>query len=97
MKFHEALGAVIREERLGQEVSLREIAKAGFVSMGHLSDVENGRKEGSSAFIEAVAKALGVPTYELVIEAGYRMAEIKIPDTYEDFIDDHSPIHTTAH
>lgn len=97
MKFHEALGEVIRDERLGQELTLREVAQSGFVSMGHLSDVENGRKEGSSAFIEAVAKSLGLPTYELIIEAGYRMAEIKIPETYEDFIEAHDSIHTTTH
>lgn len=58
--------------------------------MGHLSDVENARKEGSGTFIESVARALGVPTYELIIEAGYLMAESGIPDTYEDFVGESS-------
>ena len=95
MKFFEALGAVIREERQRQGLTLRDISKAGYISMGHLSDVENGRKEGSSVFIESISKALGLEAYELVLEAGYLMAGQNIPDTYEDFIGE-SPLAPTA-
>lgn len=85
MRFYEALGEVIREQRLAKGLTLRDVCKTGFVSMGHLSDVENGRKEGSSVFIEAVANGLGVNTYDLIIEAGYKMAgdTIFVPDTAE--------------
>ena len=83
MKFHEALGEVIREQRLANEMTLRQGSSTGYVSMGHLSDVENGRKEGSSQFIEAVAKSLGLETYELILKAGYRMADLDVPDTPE--------------
>jgi transcriptional regulator with XRE-family HTH domain len=85
MRFYEALGEVIREQRLAKGLSLREVCNKGYVSMGHLSDVENGRKEGSSVFIEAVANGLGVETYDLIIEAGYKMAgdTIFVPDTAE--------------
>lgn len=85
MRFSEALGEVIREQRLAKNLSLRQVSKVGFVSMGHLSDVENARKEGSSAFIEGVAKGLGVNAYDLIIEAGFRMAGagLAIPDTPE--------------
>lgn len=96
MKFYESLGEVIREERIRRGYSLRQISQRGYVSMGHLSDVENGRKEGSSAFIEAVAGALGIPTYELIIEAGYRMAEIKIPETYQEFMDNNISLEPSA-
>lgn len=84
MKFYEALGEVIKEERAKQKLTLRDVSSRGFVSMGHLSDVENARKEGSESFIQAVANALDVPAYELIIEAGYRMAGFEIPDTIED-------------
>ncbi len=85
MKFHEALGEAIREQRLAKGLSLRQVSTKGFVSMGHLSDVENGRKEGSSAFLEGVANGLGVNTYDLIIEAGYKMAgdTIYVPDSPE--------------
>jgi transcriptional regulator with XRE-family HTH domain len=92
MKFYEALGAVIREERYARKMTLRDVARKGYVSMGHLSDVENSRKEGSETFIEAVANALGMPAYELIIEAGYRMAESKVPDTLEEILKEDSPI-----
>jgi transcriptional regulator with XRE-family HTH domain len=83
MKFSEALGEVIREQRLAKELTLREVARNGFVSMGHLSDVENGRKEGSSSFIDGVANGLGVDASELIIQAGFRMARVEVPDTPE--------------
>lgn len=85
MNFRQAFGEVVRAQRLAKNLTLRQVSRNGFVSMGHLSDVENGRKEGSSAFIDGVAKGLGVNAYDLIIEAGFRMAEkgIEIPDTPE--------------
>jgi transcriptional regulator with XRE-family HTH domain len=88
MKFYEALGQVIREERRKKNLTLRQVSARGYVSMGHLSDVENARKEGSEVFIDAVAGALGVESYELIIEAGYRMADFRIPDTIESLLHD---------
>lgn len=83
MKFSEALGEVIREQRLAKKLTLRDVASTGYVSMGHLSDVENGRKEGSSSFIDGVANGLGVDASELIIQAGFRMARVEVPDTPE--------------
>jgi len=84
-QFHQALGEVVREQRLAKGLTLREVASNGFISMGHLSDVEQGRKEGSSTFLDGVANGLGVELSWLIIEAGYRMAEVKVevPDTPE--------------
>lgn len=73
MRFREALGEVIREQRLAQGKPMRAITEQAFVSLGHLSEVERGRNELSSDLLEAVATALGMPTYELVLEAGFRM------------------------
>lgn len=85
MKFSKALGEAIRDQRRAKGLSLRQVSQRGVISMGHLSDVENGRKEGSSVFIECVAKGLSVEAYDLIIEAGYRMAgsTIQVPDTPE--------------
>lgn len=83
MRFHEAIGEVIRDERLALGLTLREVSANGYVSMGHLSDVENGRKEGSSVFIEAVAKSIGLEPYELILKAGFLMSELDVPDTAE--------------
>ena len=83
MTFHSILGEVIREQRQAKGLSMREVAGKGFVSIGHLSDVERGYKEASSAFLEAVANGLGVALYELIIETGYRLSELEVPDTPE--------------
>jgi transcriptional regulator with XRE-family HTH domain len=87
--FHQTLGEVIREQRLAKELTLREVARDGFISMGHLSDVEQGRKEGSSTFLDGVANGLGVELSWLIIETGYRMAEAKVevPDTPESLFE----------
>jgi transcriptional regulator with XRE-family HTH domain len=86
MKFYQALGEVIREQRLAKEMTLRDVAQTGYVSMGHLSDVECGRKEGSSQFIHAVANGIGIEPHELILKAGFRMADLTIPDTPEKLL-----------
>lgn len=86
MKFYEALGKVIKTERLAKSLTLRDVSQTGYVSMGHLSDVENGRKEGSSSFLEGVALALGVEAYELIAKTAVRMAqaELEVPNSPAD-------------
>jgi transcriptional regulator with XRE-family HTH domain len=84
MNFRQAIGEVIREQRQALGKSLREVSRDGFVSIGHLSDVERGCKEPSSDCLDAIANGLGINTYDLIIEAGYRMSEWQVPDTPED-------------
>lgn len=85
MKFYEALGKVLKKERLAQSLTLRDVSSTGFVSMGHLSDVENGRKEGSSSFLEGVCFALQVEPYEIIAKTAVLMAEseLEVPSTPE--------------
>jgi transcriptional regulator with XRE-family HTH domain len=85
MLFQEALGEVIREERLAQGRTLRDLSRAGFIALGYLSEIERGQKCASSEIIEMLANGLGKPAYELVIEAGYRMSAETISDTVEKF------------
>lgn len=87
--FHQTLGEVIREQRLAKKLTLRQVASNGFISMGHLSDVEQGRKEGSSTFLDGVANGLGVELSWLIIETGYRMAEskVEVPDSPESLFE----------
>lgn len=83
MNFRQALGEVVREQRLAQGRSMRSITDEGFIAIGYLSEVERGHKDPSSQVIEAIANGLGVEAYELIIKAGYRMADLEIPDTPE--------------
>ena len=85
MRFREALGEVVREQRLANGLQLRDVSEKGHLSYSFLSEVERGLKECSSDYLNAIANGLGVNTYDLIIEAGYRMAEesVKVPDTPE--------------
>ncbi len=83
MNFRQALGEVIREQRLASEMTLRDVSRNGYVSLGHLSEVERGENEVSSDCLDGIANGLGVETYELIIKAGYKMADLEIPETPE--------------
>jgi transcriptional regulator with XRE-family HTH domain len=86
MDYRTALGQVIRKERTAQGLTLRALSAEAHISLGHISDVERGTKDMSSDFIEYLANALGMPSYELVIRAGVAMAG-EIPDTAESLFD----------
>jgi transcriptional regulator with XRE-family HTH domain len=43
------------------------------MALGYLSEIERGQKEVSSEILDDLATALRVPTYQLIIEAGYLM------------------------
>jgi transcriptional regulator with XRE-family HTH domain len=85
MKFKEALGEVLREQRLAKSLTMRQVSERGHLSYSFLSEVERGIKDCSSDFITAIANGLGVESYDLIIEAGYRMAGSGtfVPDTPE--------------
>lgn len=84
MDFRHALGRAIRKERLAQNKTLRDVADGQFIALAYLSEIERGKKEASSQTINRVATALGLRDYDLVIEAGYLMAESDVPDSPQD-------------
>lgn len=92
MIFKHALGEVLREERLAQGKTLRTISDKGCIALGYLSEVERGDKEISSELFEGIAKALNIPTYELVVRAGIRMSGLDIPDTAELLLDEYADL-----
>jgi transcriptional regulator with XRE-family HTH domain len=80
MRFREAIGEVVREKRLAKGKPMRFITEKGFISLGHISEVERGMKEPSSEIIEKIADGLGVPAYELILEAGLKMYRDSVPE-----------------
>jgi transcriptional regulator with XRE-family HTH domain len=88
MKFNEALGEVIREERHAQGLTMRSVADNGPIALGYLSEIERGQKDASSQVIDRIADGLGKKPYELVIEAGMKMFREAAPEVLyppEDF------------
>lgn len=55
------IGESLREERMAQGKTLREVSKSARVSLGYLSEVERGQKEASSELLAAICRALDLP------------------------------------
>ena len=64
-----AVGQALRNVRLEQNKSLRQVSNKCFVSIAHLSDVERGNKTASHEVLETIANlGLGITTQELLDE-----------------------------
>jgi transcriptional regulator with XRE-family HTH domain len=66
----EALGALLRAQRVAAELSLRELSERTNVSNAYLSQLERGLHEPSLTVLRAIASALGVPLGSLLGQAG---------------------------
>jgi hypothetical protein len=63
-----ALGSVLRQLRLQQGLTLREISASSGVSLGYLSEVERGHKEASSELLVAICDALSTSLPQVLRE-----------------------------
>ena len=52
------IGKTLRDSRIAQGRTLREVATSARVSLGYLSEVERGQKEASSELLASIAQAL---------------------------------------
>ena len=66
----QALGALIRAQRLTAGLSLRDLAERTKVSNAYLSQIERGLHEPSISVLSSIAHALGVPLEALLARAG---------------------------
>ena len=64
------LGRTIRDARVDNRLSLRELAKRLGISPTHLSDVENDRRVPSEALLKALAGNLGLDFDQLMVMIG---------------------------
>jgi transcriptional regulator with XRE-family HTH domain len=86
------IGDVLRNHRLEQGQTLRQVAARASVALGYLSEVERGQKEASSEILASVTEALNVPLAQLLREVSDRVATSEglfedntfIPDTVPD-------------
>jgi XRE family transcriptional regulator, stress-response regulator len=73
--LREVLGDVLREARINQGRTLRQVSDAARVSLGYLSEVERGRKEASSELLSAICDALDVPLSQLLTDASEQLLD----------------------
>ena len=52
------IGSALRQARISQGSTLRDVAKGARVSLGYLSEVERGKKEASSELLNSICQAL---------------------------------------
>ena len=77
--LRDELGDVLRDARLTQGKTLRDISSGARVSLGYLSEVERGQKEASSELLGAICSALQVPLSDVLSEVSHavRVQEIQ--------------------
>jgi transcriptional regulator with XRE-family HTH domain len=77
--WRHVVGDVLRRERLAQERTLKDVADAARISMPYLSELERGRKEGSSEVLAAAGRALGLGLADLLALAQGELARAARP------------------
>lgn len=68
MKLKHAVGDTIRTLRHERNMTLRNLSSKSHVALGHISDVERGRKGASNELLEAIAGGLDLSTADLIWE-----------------------------
>ena len=68
------LGDVLRQRRLRQGRTLRDVSASARVSLGYISEIERGQKEASSELLAAICAALDVPLSEVLSEVSVELA-----------------------
>jgi transcriptional regulator with XRE-family HTH domain len=69
MKVRE-LGAFIRNQRNGAQMSLRKLSALAGVSLPYLSQIERGLRRPSAEIMQAIAKALRISANTMYVQAG---------------------------
>jgi transcriptional regulator with XRE-family HTH domain len=75
----EALGALIRAQRMTAGLSLRVLAERAKVSNAYLSQIERGLHEPSISVLAAIADALDVSLEALLTRAGILAPDAEAP------------------
>ncbi|MCW2811239.1 MAG: helix-turn-helix transcriptional regulator [Friedmanniella sp.] len=70
----ELIGGSLREERVAQGRTLREVSTSARVSLGYLSEVERGQKEASSELLASICGALDLPLSVVLQVVSEKMA-----------------------
>jgi transcriptional regulator with XRE-family HTH domain len=64
------LGAFIRDQRKGAQLTLRKLARAAGVSDPYLSQIERGLRRPSAEILQAIARGLRISAETLYVRAG---------------------------
>ena len=69
-KTVESLGDYLREQRVANKLSLRQLAEAAGVSNPYLSQIERGLRKPSVEVLQQIVRALRISAEVLYVRAG---------------------------
>ena len=72
------IGQTLRQARMSQGRTLRDVAKEARVSLGYLSEVERGQKEASSELLNSICIALNLSLSAVLVEVS---SQIKLHES----------------
>lgn len=72
------LGDVLRQHRLRQGRTLREVSAAARISLGYLSEVERGQKEASSELLTSICEALTIRLSDVLRDVAEQVAGFEV-------------------
>ncbi|MDQ3103758.1 MAG: helix-turn-helix domain-containing protein [Actinomycetota bacterium] len=73
MALRSLIGEALRQRRVGQGRTLRQVSADARVSLGYISEIERGQKEASSEMLAALCGALRVPMSAVLREVSDRL------------------------
>lgn len=76
--WREAVGDVLREERLDRAERIVDVARRAAIAPQYLSEIERGRKDPSSEVLAAAAQVLDLTVREVAARAGSRLARTTV-------------------
>jgi transcriptional regulator with XRE-family HTH domain len=73
------IGSTLRQARISQGRTLRDVAKSARVSLGYLSEVERGQKEASSELLNAICQALDLTLLAVITDVSIALSSTQSP------------------
>ena len=73
------IGQTLRQSRISQSRTLRDVAKSARVSLGYLSEVERGQKEASSELLNSICTALELQLSMVLTDVALKVAQSETP------------------
>jgi transcriptional regulator with XRE-family HTH domain len=73
------IGSVLRDARVAQGRTLRDVAASANISLGYLSEVERGQKEASSELLNANCLALDLSLIHVIATVQSSIERVETP------------------
>ena len=73
------IGSALRDARVDQGRTLRDVAAQAKISLGYLSEVERGQKEASSELLNAICNALDLSLADVIATVQSSILRVETP------------------